>query len=139
MQVSGVDWVTWERNPPYASHMCGNRESVRSVQPAPSFLICCKHMADYLMRNHLQTLIAEEILNSQPLRTDNINDPTSSFYLSPWNFLTKKSKITLPPRGELSRPDLYSWKRWRWVQQILVSLEEKSLATTSKKKEMDKH
>ena len=67
------------------------------------------------------TLMAgtEGILNFQPLTTDNISDPTSSLPLSPSNLLTMKSKIILPPPGDFSRPDLYSHRRWRWVQHIV--------------------
>ena len=58
-------------------------------------------------------------LNSQPLKTDSISDLTRSLSLSPSNLLTMKSKITLPPPGDFSRPDLYSRRRWRQVQHIL--------------------
>ena len=69
----------------------------------------------------LATLMAETegILNSRRLTTDSISNPTSTLPLSPSNLLTMKSKIILPPPGDFSRPDLYSCRRWRWVQHIV--------------------
>ena len=120
MQASGGDWITWKRNPPYASHVDGVLE--RQIRQARSVL-------SSLMETHgrsfdeesLATLMAETegILNSRPLTTDNISDPTSSLPLSPSNLLTMKSKIILLPPGDFSRPDLYSHRRRRWVQNIV--------------------
>ena len=59
----------------------------------------------------LATLMAETegILNSRRLTTDSISNPTSTLPLSPSNLLTMKSKIILPPPGDFSRHDLYSY------------------------------
>ena len=67
MQASGGDWITWKRNPPYASHMSGVWE--RQIHSARSIL-------SSLMQTHgrsldeesLATLMAETegILNSRP-------------------------------------------------------------------------
>ena len=69
MQASGGDWITWKRNPPYASHMSGVWE--RQIHSARSIL-------SSLMQTHgrsldeesLATLMAETegILNSRPLK-----------------------------------------------------------------------
>ena len=74
----------------------------------------------WLNEESLVTLMAETegILNFWSLTTDNISDRTSSLSLSP-NLLSMKSKIILPPPGDFSRPDLYSCRRCRRVQQTL--------------------
>ena len=61
----------------------------------------------------------EGILNSRPWTAGNISDPASSSPRSPANFLTMKSKINLPPPGDLLRPDLCSCRRLRRVQHIV--------------------
>ena len=62
----------------------------------------------------------EGILNSRPLKTDNISDPTnSSLPLSPSSPVTMKSNIILPSPGDFSRPDLNSRRRWRRVQHVV--------------------
>ena len=119
-QASGGDWITWKRNPPYASHMGGVWE--HQIHSAHSIL-------SSLMQTHgrsldeesLATLMAETegILNSRPLTTDNISDLTSSLPRSPSNLLTMKSKIILPPQGDFLKPDLYNRKRWRGVQHVV--------------------
>ena len=119
MQASGSDWMTWKRNPPYASHMGGVWEhQICSARSVLSSLMQTHGRS--LDEESLATLMAETegILNSRPLTTDNIN-PTSSLPLSPSNLLTIKSKINLPPPGDFSRPDLYSRRRWRRVQHIV--------------------
>ena len=87
----------------------------------------------------------EGILNSRPLTTDNISDPTSSLPLSPSDLLTMKSKIILPPPGDFLRPDLYSCRRWRrvqlivnefwchWRKELLQSLQERKKLTSTKR------
>ena len=58
----------------------------------------------------------EGILNSRPLTTETISNPTSDISLSPSNILTMKSKVIIPPAGNFSRPDLYCHKRWHHIQ-----------------------
>ena len=104
MQASGANWITWKRNPPYASHMGGVWE--RQIRSARSILSSLMQTYDKsLDEKSLATLMAETggILNSRPLTTDNISDLTSSLPLSPSNLLTMKSKIILPPSGDFSR------------------------------------
>lgn len=61
---------------------------------------------------------ASSIVNSRPLTTNNLNDPTSPEPLTPNHILTMKSKITLPPPGNFVRQDLYLRKRWRKAQYL---------------------
>ena len=120
MQASGSDWITWKRNPPYASHMGGVWElQIHSVRSILSSLM--QTHGSSLDEESLATLMTETegILNSRPLTTDSICDPTRSLPLSSSNLLTMKSKIISPPPGDFLRPDLYSRRRWRWVQHIL--------------------
>ncbi|KAK0136557.1 hypothetical protein N1851_027292 [Merluccius polli] len=56
------------------------------------------------------------IVNSRPLTTDNLNDSSSSEPLTPNHILTMKSTIISPPPGRFVKEDIYSRKRWRWVQ-----------------------
>ena len=123
MQASGGDWVSWKRNPPSppdASHMDGVWErqirSVCSILSSPM-----QTHGRSLDEESLAKLMSETegILNSRPVRTENISDPTSSLPLSPSNILTIKSKIILPPPGDFSRPDSYSCRRWRQIQHII--------------------
>ena len=69
----------------------------------------------------LRTLLCEvmSILNSRPLTTDNLNDPSSLEPLTPNHILMMKSNVVLPPPGEFQRADLYSRKRWRRVQYLV--------------------
>ena len=146
MQASGGDWITWKRNPPYASHMGGVWErQIRSARSILSSLMQTRGRS--LDEESLATLMAETegILNSRPLATDSISDPTSSLPLSPSNHLTMKLKIILPHPGDFSRPDLYSRRRWRriqhivngfwcrWRKEFLQSLQERKKWTNTKR------
>ena len=87
----GGDSITWKRNPPYASHICGIWEC--QIHSACSIL-------SSLMQTHgrsldeeslaMQMAETEGILNSRPLKADSISDPNSSLPLSPSNLLTMK-------------------------------------------------
>ena len=119
MQSLGGDSVRWIRNPPAASHM--GRIWERQIWSAhvilPSFL---STHGESLDEDSLLTLVAETegILNSQPLTVETISDPTSVLHLAPSNILTMKLKVVVPQPGDFSRPDLYCWKRWHFVQHI---------------------
>ena len=60
----------------------------------------------------------EGILNSRPLTTETISNPTSDILLSPSNILIMKSKVVIPQPGNFSRPDLCCHKRWHHIQHI---------------------
>ena len=66
----------------------------------------------------LRTLLSEVmcIANSRPLSVNNLYDPSTMEPLTPNHILTVKTKIVLPPTGELQLADVYSRKRWRRVQ-----------------------
>ena len=59
---------------------------------------------------------AEAIVNSRPLTTDSLNDPTSLNPLTPNHLLAMKTKVLFPPPGVFQAPDKYCRKRWRRVQ-----------------------
>ena len=121
MEASGGDWVTWKKKPTYASHMVGVLEhQIHSTCSILSSLIKTHDRSLDEESLAAQMAVTEGILSSQPLTTDNINGPTSSLLLSPSNILTMKSKIILPPLGDFLRPDVYSYRRWRWVQHLVI-------------------
>ena len=110
--------MRWIRNPPAASLIAGVWQSqIRSACVILSSLLSLHGKS--LDQESLLTLVAETegILNSQPLTVETISNPTSDLPLAPSNILTMKSKVVMPPPGDFSRPDLYRWKRWRYVQQ----------------------
>ena len=115
----GGEWMSWKRNPPFASNMGGVWE--RQIRSARSILnSLLKTHAQSLTDESLETLLVEveAIVNSRPLTTEIINDVTSLSPLSPINLLTLKSKVVMPPPGVFSKPDLYCRKHWRRVQHI---------------------
>ena len=106
-------------NAPHASHMGGVWErlihSARSIL-ASLFNDCGKQLDD----DSLRTLLTEtaSIMNSRPLTTENLNDPTSLPPITPNHLLTLKSSVVVPPPGSFQREDVYSRKRWRRVQYL---------------------
>lgn len=61
---------------------------------------------------------AEAIVNSRPLTTDSLNNPTSLNPLTPNHLLTMKTKVLLPPPFVFQAPDKYRRKHWRRVQHL---------------------
>ena len=109
----------FEFNPPHASHMGGIWErQIRTVRSVLASLMA--DHASQLDDDSLRTLMAEvaAIVNSRPLTTDTLNDPTGLTPITPNHLLLMKSSIVLPPPGQFQKPDLYSRKRWRRVQFI---------------------
>ena len=129
LQKNGNDWITWEKNPPAASHMGGIWE--RQIRTARTIL-------DALLKTHscslndqnFSTLLSETkgAINSRPPTVETLSDVNSQIPLSPSNLVTQKTSVVLPPRGNFDRPDLYSRSRWRRIQHIsrgiLVVLDE---------------
>ena len=113
----GGDFVRWIRSPLAASHMGGIWE--RQIRSAHAIL--SSHLSTHRksLEESLLTLAAETegILNSRPLTVETIRETTCELPLAP-NILTMKSKVVMPTPGDFSRPDLYCWKRWHWVQHI---------------------
>lgn len=58
------------------------------------------------------------VVNSRPLTTEHLNDPSAPEPLTPNHILTMKSTIILPPPGQFVKEDLYLQKRWRRVQYL---------------------
>ena len=74
-----LDWVTWKRNPRYASLMGGAWEcQICSARPILSSLMETPDRS--LDEESLAMLTAdtERIFTSRPLTTDNVSDPSSS-------------------------------------------------------------
>ncbi len=112
------DWISWERNPPSASHMGGSWErQIRTIRAILTSLI--KNHPVTLNDETFRTLLceAENIVNSRPLTVDNLSD-ASSKVLSPSNILTMKSRVVLAPPGVFQKADIYCRKRWRAVQYL---------------------
>ena len=61
---------------------------------------------------------AEGILNSRPFTVETINNPTIFRPLSPINLLTMKSEVFSPSPGKFLKPDVYSKRRWGYIQPI---------------------
>ena len=113
------DFFEFNMNVPSASHMGGVWErQIRTVRSVLSGLL--RKEGSQLDDDSLRTLMYEAaaIVNSRPLTTDNLNDPTSVEPLTPNHLLTMKSKVILPPPGEFQGTDMYSRKRWRRVQHL---------------------
>ena len=58
------------------------------------------------------------IINSRPLTTEHLNDPSGPEPLTPNHILTMKPTVILPPPGQFIKEDLYLQKRWRRVQYL---------------------
>ena len=119
LQKNGSDWMTWENNPPTASHMGGIWE--RQIRTAKTVL-------DALLKTHscslnvetFRTLFAETegIINSRLLTAETLHDVNSQIPLLPGNLLIQKTSVVLPPPGHFDRQDLYSRRRWRQIQHV---------------------
>ena len=95
-------------NVPSASHMGGVWE--RQIRSARNILVVLiDEMGTQLDDESLRTFMHEaaNIINSRPLTTDTLNDPTSPMPLAPNNILTGKSVVVLPPPGNFVKEDMY--------------------------------
>ena len=61
---------------------------------------------------------AMAIVNGRPLTVENLGDPCGPEPLTPNHLLTMKSKVILPPPGNIVKEDVYARKRWRQVQYL---------------------
>ena len=116
---NNCDWVEFKFNVPHSSHMAGSWErQIRTVRNAlePLLLKTGSQLDDDSFRTFLVEV--ENVVNSRPLTTEDICDPTSLEPLTPNHLLTMKSKLLLPPPGKFVRADLYARKRWRRVQYL---------------------
>ncbi|KAI7792540.1 hypothetical protein IRJ41_018921, partial [Triplophysa rosa] len=106
-------------NPPAASHMGGVWErQIRTIRSVLSAIL--DQSAQRLDSTSLRTFLYEvmAIVNSRPLTTEHLNDPSGPEPLTPNHILTMKSTVILPPPGQFTREDLYLRKRWRRVQYL---------------------
>ncbi|KAL3989127.1 hypothetical protein ACER0C_013445 [Sarotherodon galilaeus] len=106
-------------NPASASHMGGAWErQIRTIRSVLTPIL--DHSSKRLDTSSLRTYLYEvmAIINSRPLTTHLLNDPTGPQPLTPNHILTMKSSVVLPPPGEFVKEDLYLRKRWRKVQYL---------------------
>ena len=112
------DWITWEHNPPHASHMGGVWERmIRSVHSILNNLLkdCPRSLDDEILNTFLCE--AELMVNSAPI-TSSSTDNNTIEPLSPINLLTSKSKLVLSPPGVFQSANMYCRWRWRVVQHL---------------------
>ena len=106
-------------NPPAASHMGGVWErQIRSVRSVLTVILdqSSKRLDSASLRTFLYEVMA--IINSRPLTTEHLNDPSGPEPLTPNHILTMKPTVILPPPGQFIKEDLYLQKRWRRVQYL---------------------
>jgi hypothetical protein len=106
-------------NAPHSSHAGGVWErQIRTIRNVLTSLFeqCPSRFDDASLRTFFYE--AMHIVNSRPLSTENINDPTHLEPLTPNHLLTMKSSLALPPPGHFVKQDLYIRKRWRRVQYL---------------------
>ncbi|XP_023805606.1 uncharacterized protein LOC111946470 [Oryzias latipes] len=104
-------------NTPASSHMGGVWErQIRTIRSVLSSIL--EQSAKQLDSSSLRTFLYEvmAVINSRPLTTDQLCDPSSPEPLTPNHILTMKSTIISPPPGKFVKEDLYLQKRWRRVQ-----------------------
>ena len=118
LQSENCEWVSWQYNPPHASHVGGVWERmIRIVRSILNSLL--KNVAGRLDDESLETFFceAEAIINNRPLAPDSLSD-VSCEALTPAHLLTMKAKVAFPPPGIFQREDIYCRKRWRQVQAL---------------------
>ena len=117
---NGTDWLTWEFNPPKASHMGGIWE--RQIRSARSILASIlRTHGNSLNEESFRTYMAEveSVINSRPLSVDVVSDSASLAPITPNSILTMKSKITMPPPGVFESAEVYSKRHWRRIQHLI--------------------
>lgn len=75
-----------------------------------------KRLDSSSLRTYFYEVMA--IINSRPLTTHLLNDPTGPQPLTPNHILTMESSVILPPPGQFVKDDVYLRKRWRRVQYL---------------------
>ncbi len=106
-------------NPPSASHMGGVWErQIRTIRSVLTSILnqSSRTLDSSSLRTYLYEVMA--IVNSRPITTHLLNDPTGPQPLTPNLLLTMKSSIILPPPGDFVKEDLYLRRRWRRVQYL---------------------
>lgn len=106
-------------NIPGASHMGGAWErQIRTVRSVLTSILdqSSQRLDSSSLRTYFYEVMA--IVNSRPLTTEFLSDPSGPQPLTPNHILTMKSSVILPPPGQFEREDLYLRKRWRRVQYL---------------------
>lgn len=104
-------------NTPASSHMGGVWErQIRTIRSVLMSILdqSSKQLDSSSLRTFLYEVMA--VINSRPLTTDQLCDPSNPEPLTPNHILTMKSTIISPPPGKFVKEDLYLRKRWRRVQ-----------------------
>ena len=109
--------ISFQMNPPSASHMGGSWERLIGVVRSVLNVILDQH-STRLDDSSLSTFLYEvaAIINSRPLSLEHITDSDHPEPLTPNHLLTGKSRVIVPPPGEFCKNDVYSIKRWRGIQ-----------------------
>ena len=109
--------IEWKFNSPSASHLRGAWErSVRSIRCILSALV---NKGQTLTDDSLETLLikVEKILNSRPLITPLVIDPTAEEPITPSHLLLAYPSENLSP-GLFSPKDVYACRHWKQVQHL---------------------
>lgn len=104
-------------NPPASSHMGGVWErQIRTIRSVLMSILdqSARRLDSSSLRTYLYEVMA--IVNSRPLSTVHLNNPSGPEPLTPNHILTMKSSVIMPPPGEFVKEDLYLQKRWKRVQ-----------------------
>ncbi|XP_030600875.1 uncharacterized protein LOC115790965 [Archocentrus centrarchus] len=104
-------------NIPASSHMGGVWErQIRTIRSVLTSIL--EQSGKQLDSSSLRTFLYEvmAVINSRPLTTNQLCDPSNPEPLTPNHILTMKSTIISPPPGRFVKEDLYLRKRWRRVQ-----------------------
>lgn len=120
LSKENCDWVTFNQNLPYASHRGGSWERlIRNIRNVLTVLLT-KH-GERINDEQLHTFMveAEAIVNSRPITYPDVGNSSANEPLSPFQLLTLKSKVIMPPPGVFMKEDMYCRKRWRAVQHLV--------------------
>ena len=121
-------------NPPTASHSGGVWERcIRTVTKVMKALLKQQVLDD----ESLNTLMCEveSIVNERPI-TKVSDDPRDLNALTPNHLLLLRAGTAMPP-GVFSKEDDYTCRRWRQLQYLLVTLDQRVPAVTAAMSKVD--
>ena len=111
--------ITWNFNPPAASHQGGIWErQIRTVRKIMNAILHEQYLKTCQGEEELHTLMCEieYIMNSRPLTRVSC-DPGDLNVITPNDLLLWKSHVTMPP-GSFNEKDVYARRRWRQIQYL---------------------